>query len=72
MERAILDVFAREPHPWYMGGLTDDEIAARLPACHAPTVKSARSRLTAAGLLVDSGERRPSSRGRQMIVWRLA
>lgn len=66
-EALILDLFAR------MGGpMTDDQIAARLPECYPPTVKSARSRLTAMGLLVDSGERRPSGRGRTMIAWAVA
>ena len=52
--------------------LTDDEICELLGSLHPPTVKSARSRLTKAGLLVDTGERRPSNRGRDQIVWRLA
>lgn len=71
-ERLILDLFHREPHAWFMGGMTDDEIAYRLPTCHPPTVKSARSRLAARGFLVDTGVRRPSARGRDQIVWRLA
>jgi predicted ArsR family transcriptional regulator len=66
-ETLILDLFARE-----RCGMTDDEIAARLAQCYSPTVRSARSRLTKAGLLVDSGERRPSGRGRTMIAWRVA
>ena len=54
-------------------GYTDDELVAQMaPEHYSPTVKSARSRLSNAGLLVDSGTRRPSSRGREMIVWRLA
>lgn len=71
LEDLILDLFRREPHPWFMGGMTDDELAAKLRTEHSPSVKSARSRLTGDGLLVDSGERRPSIRGRQMIVWTL-
>lgn len=75
-ERLILDLFHRE-----RCAMTDDEIAARLPQCHPPTVKTARSRLSATEdahgnpidpLLVDSGERRPSLRGRDQIAWRLA
>jgi hypothetical protein len=62
----ILDLFHRE-----RCGMTDDEIAARLPTCYPPTVKSARSRLSGQGLLVDSGVRRPSVRGRDQIVWKL-
>jgi hypothetical protein len=63
-ETLILDLFARE-----RCGMTDDEIAARLAQCYSPTVKSARSRLSAQRLLVDSGVRRPSVRGRAQIVW---
>lgn len=66
-ERLILDEFHRCRH-----GYTDDELAARMPTCHPPTVKTARSRLSGMGLLVDSGECRPSTRGRAQIVWRLA
>lgn len=53
------------------GPLTDDELAAACPTWYPPTLKSARSRLKNRGLLVDSGERRPSQRGRNQIVWRL-
>ena len=52
-------------------GFTDDQFAAMLPGHYSPTVKTARSRLSKAGLLVDSGVRRPSNRGRLQIVWRL-
>lgn len=52
--------------------LTDDELCAVLDDAYPPTVKSARSRLTKAGLLTDTGLRRPSNRGRQMIVWKRA
>lgn len=56
--------------------LTDDELAGQLPDVYAPTIKSARSRLTLSvkhpdGVLVDSGMRRPSNRGRDMTVWKL-
>ena len=51
-------------------GLTDDELCAQVPYLYPPTVKSARSRLSKAGELVDSGERRLSDRGRRQIVWR--
>jgi hypothetical protein len=53
-------------------GMNDDELVAYCPALHGPTAKSARSRLAKAGLLVDSGVRRKSNRGRDQIVWRLA
>lgn len=49
--------------------LSDDELCARLPDLYPPTVKTARSRLTKAGRLVDSGMRRPSIRGRDQVVW---
>ena len=62
-EAAILFVFARWP------AMTDDGLCDRLIGHYPPTVKSARSRLTRAGLLVDSGERRMSERNRPMIVW---
>jgi len=53
------------------GPMNDDELVARSPQWHGPTVKTARSRLSKRGFLVDSGERRPSVRGRDQIVWRL-
>lgn len=73
-ERMILDAFQRTGYrkPRYREGFTDDELCTWLPLLYPPTVKSARSRLTALGLLVDSGTRRPSDRGRAQIVWRLA
>lgn len=65
VERTILDVFQTQ----YPFGFTDDELCNGLRDLHPPTVKSARSRLTNAGLLIDTGKRRPSNRGRDMIVW---
>lgn len=52
--------------------MTDEELIERVPDVWWPTLKKRRSELTALGLLVDSGQRRKSARGRQMIVWRLA
>lgn len=56
-------------------GLTDDQLVDGLrrksPWLHPPTVKSARSRLTKAGRLINSGRTAPSNRGRASIVWRL-
>ena len=67
-ERVILAHFERSGL-W----LTDDELCTQLGNLyHAPTVKTARSRLARAGLLVDSGKRGKSARGRQQIAWRLA
>lgn len=65
VERAILDVFARHVD------LTDDELAACLPERYPPTIKSARSRLSGSGHLVDTGMVRASNRGHDMTVWSL-
>ena len=72
-ERLILEAFHREGYrkPRHLRGFTDDELCTWMPTLHSPTVKSARSRLSNQGLLEDSGERRPSIRGRDQIVWRL-
>lgn len=65
---AIMELF----DTFDIGALTDDDIAERLSWAHGPTVKSARSRLTKAGLLTDSGVRRASLTGSEMICWRRA
>lgn len=65
-ENAILTKFA------IYGPMTDDELCAKCPLWHQPTLKTARSRVSKRGLLVDSGERRPSNRGRNQIVWELS
>ncbi len=52
-------------------GMTDDELVARLPKHHGTTVKKRRSELSGAGLIVDSGHRRPTSTGRMAIVWQV-
>jgi hypothetical protein len=69
LEGDILEVF-RLHRPY--AGLTDDQLCRLMPERYGPTVKTARSRLTKRGLLVDSGRRAPSGRGREMIVWRKA
>lgn len=66
-EAEIMVVFDRLD----LGGLSDDELCACLPGWHAPTIKSARSRLSRRGLLVDSGVRRLSDTRSAMIVWKL-
>lgn len=71
LEALILETFAVERNNRGMG-LNDDELCELLAMNHAPTLKTARSRLTRRGLLVDSGTRRPSQRGRDSIVWSLA
>lgn len=69
-ERRILEVFGQ----WPYRGFTDDELVGELErfALYGPTVKTARSRLSKQGRLVDSGKRRLSDRGRDQIVWVLA
>jgi hypothetical protein len=69
VEREILRVFTYTP---FVSALTDDQLCDFLPDLYAPTVKSARSRLSKRGLLVDSGVRKPSHRGHDQIVWRCA
>ena len=67
-ERVILAHFER-CGMW----LTDDELCRDLGNLyHGPTVRTARSRLSKAGVLVDSGKRGRSARGRAQICWRLA
>lgn len=66
VEDLIVDVFVDGVR------LTDSELCARLDDHYGPTVKSARSRLTARGVLADTGQRRPSPRGRPQIVWERA
>jgi HrpA-like RNA helicase len=63
VEELVLEAFLQ------FGALTDDELVDVLDGPYGPTVKTARSRLHKAGCLKDSGMRRPSNRGRQMIVW---
>jgi hypothetical protein len=70
-EALILEAFKCEGGPY---ALTADQLCALTPLAgmHKPTVVSAISRLGRSGLLVDSGVRRKSNRGRDQIVWRLA
>lgn len=51
--------------------LSDDALCRRLPNLHQPTVKSARSRLSGRGELVDTGTVAKSDRGVDQIVWSL-
>lgn len=53
------------------GGLTDAELDAERPE-GCPTLRPRRCELTRAGVLADTGERRLSPAGRQMIVWGMA
>lgn len=66
LERKILEAFHYYPN------LSDDELCQVLRTSYWPTVKTRRSALSKRGLLVDSGERRPSVRQRDQIVWTLA
>lgn len=65
LENLILETFCLED------GLTDDELAVRLPERYPPTVKTCRSRLSKRGLLVAVGVRK-NGRGRDQTIWRLA
>lgn len=49
--------------------LSDEALCRELPERYGPTVRSARSRLSDAGMLVDTGKTAMSARGRPMIVW---
>lgn len=49
-------------------GYTDDELQAAMGKAHQ-TVAACRNGLVADGLLVDSGERRPTRYGTDAIVW---
>jgi len=50
------------------GGLTDEEIEDKLVAKHQ-TVSACRNNLMKKKWVEDSGERRPTSSGRDAIVW---
>ncbi len=49
--------------------LTDDELVQRFPDEDPGTVKKRRTELAKAGLVHDTGERRPTRRGRPAAVW---
>ncbi len=60
----VLECFAA----W--GPMTDDTRVQMMPGhLYPPTIKSARSRLTKAGLLFDTGTTRKSRRNADMVVW---
>ncbi len=65
LQQRILEAFRRY---WT---LTDDELCELLPDAYPPTVKTARSRMKNAGLLIPTGGTRKSARGRDMVVWTL-
>ena len=66
LEQEILAAFVQHEQ------LTDDELVDVLDdSRYPPTVKTARSRLTRADCLRDTGIRRNSRRGRAMIVWEM-
>ncbi len=52
----------------HAGGATCDEIEIRIGMIHQ-SVSARISGLAAAGLIRDSGEKRPTQRGRGAIVW---
>ena len=73
--RSVSSGVEEDVFEWYRAQIagTDDDLVAGLGRVHhGPTLKSARSRLANRGLLVDSGKRRPSARGRLMIVWSIS
>lgn len=69
-ERRILELFNDGTIPPHYGAI-DDELCVLMPLYYGPTVRSARSRLSKAGHLIDSGERRLSERGRESCVWKV-
>ncbi len=64
MKQRIIELFR-------YNNLSDDELA-RLMGLGVHKVRPRRSELTAAGLIVDSGDRVLSPEGRNSIVWRMA
>lgn len=58
-------------HRSHPQGLTDDEVWARMPGELLGSISKRRGELVAAGLVEDSGHRRPTRRGAMAIVWRL-
>jgi hypothetical protein len=66
LENQILEQFAIH------GGLSDEDLCERLSHMYGPTVRTCRSRLVRRGLVVPTDARRPSARGRDLIVWRLS
>lgn len=60
----VLDTLRAAPQ-----GLTDDEIAARLPDAHPGSVSKRRCDLTDRGLVRQTDRRRPTRYGRPAIVW---
>lgn len=71
-QRAVYEVLSGA------GDLTDEELADVYPSVvpnlpQSPSgLRTRRSELHAAGLVIDSGERRPTDAGRMSIVWRIA
>jgi len=68
-------------HKTHPAGLTDEELIAAYTRTYAPSARSLESRssprkrrsdLAHAGVLVDSGERRPLTSGRNGVVWKVA
>lgn len=63
----VLDAHRR----MWRNGMTDAELAAYL-AMHPGSAAKRRGELTAAGMIVDSGLRRPTPSGCAATVWRAA
>lgn len=64
LHQALLEVLERFP-----GGLTDEQMQAAA-AMQPSTQRPRRVELVARGLVVDSGETRPTRSGRRAVVWR--
>jgi len=76
VQRRVLSI-----HKTHPAGLTDEELIAAYTCTYAPSARSLESRssprkrrsdLAHAGVLVDSGERRPLTSGRNGVVWKVA
>lgn len=64
IQRRVLEFYRARGWP----GATDEELSDAL-GCHGSTLRTRRSELTDAGLIVDSGERRKLKSGRRGVVW---
>ena len=67
MRRRVLDIIIASG----ARGMTDDELEAFLRARHQ-SVSARRNELARLGWIADSGDRRPTSSGREAAVWKLS
>lgn len=66
LHQALLEVLREHP-----AGLTDEEMQAAA-SMQPSTQRPRRGELVARGVVVDSGETRPTRSGRRAVVWRCA